>query len=89
MGSAGNRNSYWGRSANGNTSHLHCEIEGSIPSVSTMKILIVDDEQYRHDLYKKVYNGHEITHVYSASDAIAALSIDEYDVVQLDHDLAD
>ncbi len=54
-----------------------------------MKILIVDDEQYRHDLYEKVYIGHEITHVYSASDAILELSINEYDVVQLDHDLAD
>jgi CheY-like chemotaxis protein len=38
-----------------------------------MKILIVDDEQWRHDLYNKVYSGNEVVSVYSSDAAIEKL----------------
>lgn len=54
-----------------------------------MKILIVDDEQWRHDLYNKAYIGNEVVSVYSSDDAIKKLQEQTFDVIQLDHDLAD
>jgi CheY-like chemotaxis protein len=55
-----------------------------------MKILILDDEAYRHFIFDIKFQGHEVTHVYTADEAIAALDADDtYDLVQLDHDLAD
>lgn len=54
-----------------------------------MNILIVDDQQYRHQLYEKVYAGNDIYHAYTANDAIEVLKEQKFDIVQLDYDLAD
>lgn len=52
-----------------------------------MKILILDDEQSRHDSFSKNFKHHELTHVYHVKDAIKYLSSRIYDAVFLDHDL--
>ncbi len=52
-----------------------------------MKILILDDFQERHDKFKQQYIGCDLTHVYTATECMTALSKTKYDIVQLDHDL--
>lgn len=52
-----------------------------------MKILIIDDDKYRHDKFKLNYKGHDLTHVQDAPSAIQALKSGMWDVVQIDHDL--
>lgn len=55
-----------------------------------MRVLVLDDEEYRHFIFNIKYQGHDLKSVYSADEAIAALDGDAtYDIVQLDHDLAD
>jgi len=50
-------------------------------------ILFLDDESYRHDIFDERSKGHNITHVYTAKDAISALKTTKFDYVCLDHDL--
>jgi len=52
-----------------------------------MKILILDDMDIRHELFKVVLAPHELTHVHTAREALAALMTDEFEMVFLDHDL--
>lgn len=55
-----------------------------------MKILVLDDDQLRHDAFKKNLKGHDVTHVYSANDAAKAVKEHaKFDAFFLDHDLAD
>ena len=53
-----------------------------------MRMLFLDDEQWRHD-GQRVMKSHYyiIDHVYNVAQAIAALRETHYDVVSLDHDL--
>lgn len=54
-----------------------------------MKILFLDDMSSRHDVAKaRKRAGSEITHVYTAEEAIEALKGTTFDIVSLDHDLA-
>lgn len=55
--------------------------------IKKYKILILDDEEGRHSLFRKKYNIHELTHAYTADEAIDYLSKHKYDIVFLDHDL--
>lgn len=53
-----------------------------------MKILVLDDERWRHDLYDRALQGHEVHHVYTCAQfrsKIAALK--DWDLVSFDHDL--
>ena len=52
-----------------------------------MKILILDDDLNRHELFKLNYSGHELTHVCTAAAAIESMTSNIFDVVFLDHDL--
>lgn len=52
-----------------------------------MRILVLDDEPARHELFKAAWGQHDITHVWTASEAIRALRTASYDIVTLDHDL--
>jgi len=52
-----------------------------------MKILILDDDDTRHTLFKQNYSKHDLVHTYTADEAIDALKRGTYDVVFLDHDL--
>jgi CheY-like chemotaxis protein len=50
--------------------------------------LFLDDDQNRHDAFRKmVPNGHQTVYVYTAEDAISELAKEAFDVVFLDHDL--
>lgn len=53
-----------------------------------MRMLFLDDEQWRHD-GQRVMQSHNyiIDSVYNADQAIAALKATHYDLVSLDHDL--
>jgi CheY-like chemotaxis protein len=52
-----------------------------------MKILILDDDQVRHDMFRVKYAGHEVVSVLEAKDAIKKLNEEQFDAVFLDHDL--
>lgn len=55
-----------------------------------MKILFLDDSQLRHDAFHRNRLGHDVTHVYTALEAINALEMKGiFDLVSLDHDLAE
>jgi hypothetical protein len=53
-----------------------------------MKILFLDDEEYRHVLFDRNSIGHQVKHVYNAEDCVNELLINEFDAVFLDHDLS-
>lgn len=53
------------------------------------RVLILDDEQSRHDLLTKKLPNAEITHTYKAWEAIASFLNCKYDVAYLDHDLGE
>ena len=55
--------------------------------METIKILIVDDEEIRHEMFRKKYPMFDITSVYNSSDAIKLLSKNKYNTIFLDHDL--
>lgn len=53
-----------------------------------MKILILDDDENRHRLFKKHFTPlHQLTHVITAREAIHYLQHDNFDAIFLDHDL--
>lgn len=52
-----------------------------------MRILVLDDEPARHELFKAAWGKHDITHVWTASEAIRALRETTFELVTLDHDL--
>lgn len=51
------------------------------------KLLILDDDQIRHDGFKRKFPEYELKHTYTAEETIDALKNNEYDYVFLDHDL--
>ena len=55
-----------------------------------MKILILDDMQMRHDVFANFFAGHDVTHTFKFSDFVKALEQNSpFDIIHLDHDLAD
>lgn len=53
-----------------------------------MRILILDDEQVRHDAFADFYVGHEVVHVETYSQFVSELeSGSPWDLIHLDHDL--
>jgi hypothetical protein len=53
-----------------------------------MKILILDDQQLRHDTFARVYEGHEVVSCFKYSDYVSQLT-QSWDLIHLDHDLGD
>jgi CheY-like chemotaxis protein len=54
-----------------------------------MNILILDDDETRHEGFKKILKGHTLTHVYTDTQAIKALEKKKFGMVCLDPDLGD
>ena len=54
-----------------------------------MRILFLDDMQIRHDAAVRWFKGHELVQCYTAQEAIKALAGPRFDLVMLDHDLAE
>jgi hypothetical protein len=55
-----------------------------------MRILVLDDEQERHEGFARRFKGHDVYHVYTYAQACAALANNfRFDLAQLDHDLCD
>lgn len=52
-----------------------------------MKILFLDDDETRHQTFRRKSIGHDVTYVYCVKDAIRALDSNRFDVASLDHDL--
>lgn len=52
-----------------------------------MKILIVDDENYRHEGFKKKLEGSDLYHAYTYNEAVKFLQKYTFKEVYLDHDL--
>jgi CheY-like chemotaxis protein len=51
------------------------------------RILVLDDEQYRHDGFARRFVGHDVTHARTVAEALDALRGPRFDLAQLDHDL--
>ena len=54
-----------------------------------MKILFLDDMKARHDAFDDYAKGHDVSHAWTAEDAIRMLASESFDAASLDHDLAD
>ena len=54
---------------------------------TSVRILILDDTPYRHEVFARLYEGHEITSCYSYFGYLEALRSSPWDLVHLDHDL--
>lgn len=52
-----------------------------------MRMLFLDDQEYRHQVIRQNTTGYEIDHAYDAEQALRLMRSNEYDVVLLDHDL--
>jgi hypothetical protein len=53
-----------------------------------MRILFLDDDERRHEEFRKHAAGHYVLHVYTAAAAIKSLTLEpRFDVASLDHDL--
>lgn len=54
-----------------------------------MKILFLDDNPERHEYFKTITIGQDVTHVWNSQECMDALANnDPFDLVCLDHDLA-
>jgi CheY-like chemotaxis protein len=51
------------------------------------RILFLDDNPFRHSALKKNSTQFSVDHVYTANEALKRLSIENYDMIMLDHDL--
>jgi len=54
-----------------------------------MKILILEDNVYRHHKFRIKFIGHLVTIVETVYECIDALESDEFDAICLDHDLGE
>lgn len=54
------------------------------------RILVLDDDETRHDIFSDALTGNIVTHVWTVDDACHELEAqDKFDLVYLDHDLND
>ena len=53
------------------------------------KVMILDDNEFRHEYFNDVYLGFDVYHAYTYNEAISLLNKFKFDVVSLDHDLGD
>lgn len=55
-----------------------------------MRILVLDDDESRHETFRKNLAGNDVVHVYSFHEACQVVTDSErFDVFYLDHDLMD
>lgn len=54
-----------------------------------MRILFLDDDQWRHDLALEANRGHDVTYVWTAAEAEEAMAAERFDLASLDHDLGE
>lgn len=54
-----------------------------------MRVLILDDDPKRHAVFASHFAGHDVTHTTKFSDFCTAMQGPQFDLVHLDHDLAD
>lgn len=52
-------------------------------------VLVLDDEEYRHSLFRSALVAHRVTHVYTVVDAMDVMRGQKFNTVFLDHDLGD
>lgn len=55
-----------------------------------MKILILDDEEVRHQAFARIYKGAQVIHhAYALEDFCRVLFSNRFDLIHLDHDLTE
>lgn len=54
-----------------------------------MRVLILDDDPYRHDAFARAHPSYDCVHVRTAQEAKEALVKERFPLVSLDYDLAD
>jgi len=52
-----------------------------------MKILVVDDEEYRHALFSKALSEHQVWHAYGYEHALELMKKVQFDIMYFDYDL--
>src|SRR3954467_10883234 len=52
-----------------------------------MRVLVLDDDNNRHVTFRRNLIGHDVVHVHTYDEAVAALAGERFDVMFLDHDL--
>jgi len=52
-------------------------------------VLVIDDDQERHNGFNRILRGANVKHVYNYDQAIDALNKQTFEVIYFDHDLAD
>lgn len=54
-----------------------------------MKILILDDDDVRHEWFARELGNNELVHIHTFDEFVETLNKDSFDVIFLDHDLND
>jgi DNA-binding response OmpR family regulator len=52
-----------------------------------MKVLVLDDEPHRHQIFREHLSAEDVRYVWTAVEAVQALLSEHFDLVLLDHDL--
>lgn len=54
----------------------------------TLRILVLDDNEDRHGIFRRTLKNEDATHVYNFDEAIRVLTFEKkFDIAMLDHDL--
>ncbi len=70
------------------TTQTQTIIKGARDLYEGMKILILDDEKYRHEGFDSVLDGNEVWHAYDGPQAVKILEeLSPFDIVYLDYNL--
>lgn len=54
-----------------------------------MRILVLDDDDIRHQAFARRFINHSVVHAMTVDEACDALNKEKFDLVHLDHDLND
>lgn len=55
----------------------------------SLRILVLDDDELRHESFRKRFKDHIVVHVWNYKEAVAELKKEKFDIVHLDRDLED
>ncbi len=54
-----------------------------------LRVLVLDDDKDRHAWVRELYPRHEVVSAYTAVEVLGLLQGEKWDILHLDHDLAD
>lgn len=54
-----------------------------------LKVLVLEDESYRRELIQPLLDNHQVSWAKNSVEALKFLDLEKFDLILLDHDLAD